>query len=133
MIKEYWPIQGVLYIQYLELVSGSELVSHALEKSGDPRFDELRFIISDWTQVRKTEINPQDVKELVACLVPMSNLCPTARNASVVKRNDTGLGLAAWYRHLGDQVRWPMDIFHDTKEAFDHYQLDFSAIKQYVQ
>lgn len=129
MIIENWSVRGVLYTQYLDTVTGRELVDYALMQSGDSRFDQLQFIIGDWSQVTKTEISTLDVQELVACLVPMSAVCPRAKNASIVKRNETGLGLAAWYRHLGEKVSWEMDIFHSPEEAFNRYQLDYKLFK----
>ena len=129
MIVESWQLSGTHYVQYLDIVTGRELIDHALRQSGDERFDSLRFIIGDWSQVKKTEISPDDVRELIACLIPMSRLCPNAKNASIVKRNETGVGLAAWYRHLGAQLSWQIDIFHSPEEAFEFYQLDYSALK----
>lgn len=129
MIIESWKLPGVLYTRYLDVVTGRELIDHALRQSGDARFDNLRYIIGDWSEVKKTEITTLHVKELMACLVPMSKLCPKAINASVVKRNNTGMGLAAWYRYLGEQISWRIDIFHTPEEAFENYKLDYSAVK----
>ena len=130
MIIDNWSIPRVLYIQYLDVVSGRALIDNALQQSGDERFDDLRFIISDWSQVLRTEVSTLDVQELIACLIPMSKLCPNVRHASVVKRNDTGVGLAAWYRHLAYKISWDIDIFHNTEEAFLNYSLDYRALKQ---
>ena len=130
MIVDNWSIPQVLYIEYLEVVTGKQLINHSLEQSGDPRFDSLRFIISDWSQVKKTEIDPKEVKELIACLTPMAKLCPSARNASIVKRTHTGLALAAWYRHLGSAISWDIDIFHSPQEAFSEYRLDYNQLMQ---
>ncbi len=121
MIVDYWHVPGVLYTRYLGVVSGPELVQSSLAASGDERFDNIRLIIGDWSEVKKTLIEAEHVKELVACLGAVSRICPDAVNASIVRRNETGLALAAWYRHLATVLPWEIDIFHSAEEAGAFY------------
>lgn len=129
MIVDSWHIPKVLYTQYLGVVTGQELIEYALKQSGDSRLDDTSYIIGDWSQVQHTNINTDDVKILMGYLTAVSKICPNARNASIVKRTETGLGLAAWYRHLGESLPWEIAIFHSPKEAFEHYQLDLSQLQ----
>lgn len=129
MIVDNWKIPNTIYTQYLDLVTGEQLVEYALIACGDNRFDNLKFIIADWTLVKKTQISAQDVKELVACLISISRICPKAANATIVRRNEDGMALAAWYRHLADMLPWKIDIFHSVEEAFDYYNLDLKALE----
>jgi hypothetical protein len=129
VIKDYWTYPRVLYTQYLGIVTGDELIQSSLQKSGDSRFDSIDYLIGDWSQVDRTEISAEHVKELIACLNAISRICPKARNASIVKRNDTGLALVAWYRHLGSELPWTIDIFHAIDEAFDNYNLNINMLE----
>ncbi|WP_096085615.1 hypothetical protein [Agaribacterium haliotis] len=129
MIIENWSLPDVLYTQYLGVVSGEQLISYALGASGDERFENIKYVIGDWSQVERTEISTEHVRELMACLKVMARLCPDARNASIVKRNESGLSLAAWYKHLADGLSWDVRIFHDPRECFSEFGLDFHKLK----
>ena len=128
MILQNWSLTGVLYTQYQGVVTGSQLINYALGASGDERFENLRFVIGDWSSVERTQISAEDVRELIACLTVMTRLCPKAHNASIVKRNESGLALAAWYKHLAENLSWKVDIYHTPAEAFSHYGLDLYAM-----
>lgn len=128
MVKHNWSIPNVLYTQYLDLVTGEELINSTLGISGDSRFDNVAYVIGDWTAVKKTEISASEVKQLIACLTAVARICPRAKNASVVNRNDEGLSLVAWYRHLGESLPWQLDIFHETEDAFNFYGLDYTTL-----
>lgn len=129
MVDDNWSVPGLVYTRYLGVVTGAELIQSALDKSGDERLDNIAYIVGDWTGVERTDISAQDVKELIAFLNAVARCCPNAKNASIVNRNDTGLALVAWYRHLGETLPWQLDIFHDTQDAFRFYGLDYSQLK----
>lgn len=116
-IKDIWESRQTLYTIYSGKVTGEDLVASSLEKSGDARFDDIRFIIADWLQATDIEISPEDVKHLVACLRSISRLCPNAKNASIVNRDETGNSLVAWYKYLADDLSWDIGIFHSEEEA----------------
>jgi hypothetical protein len=129
LVEDFWSMPGVVYTRYLGVVSGRELIESALSKSGDARLDNISYIIGDWTAVERTDISAQDVKELIAVLHAVARCCPKAKNASIVNRNETGLALVAWYRHLGESLPWQLDIFHNQMDAFQFYGLDFEQLQ----
>ncbi len=121
-IEDIWESRDVLLTVYSGVVTGQELVESALKKSGDSRFDDLKFILADWRSVKKVDISPEDVKHLVACLRSIAQLCPNAKNASVVNLNDAGVSLTAWYKFLAEDLAWKIEIFHDIEEARNWYK-----------
>ncbi|WP_370980702.1 hypothetical protein [Agaribacterium sp. ZY112] len=128
MIIENWSLRGVLYTQYQGVVTGEQLINYALGASGDERFENLHFVIGDWTGIEQTKISAEDVRELMACLKVMARLCPYAQNASIVNRTESGLALAAWYQHLAEGLSWEVSIFHNLRSCFEQYQLDFTQV-----
>lgn len=110
----------MLLTTYTGEVTGSELVDGALHKSGDMRFDNVKFILSDWTRASKVRVTPEDVRTLVACLKPISRICPQARMGSIVNPDPTGNALVAWYKFLADDLSWDIEIFtsHEDAEAW---------------
>jgi len=116
MIVDYWEPNGLLVTRYLETISGEDLVSSALSKSGDDRFDQVKYIISDWSEAQEVKIGTQDVELLVACLRPISAIIPNAKNASLVNRDTTGNAVLAWYKFLTEDLSWDVEIFHQRQE-----------------
>ena len=119
----------MLYTQYKGVVTGQDLIDSSLKKSGDERLDNIEIILADWTEVERTEISPTDVTELIAYLKAISRICPKAKSGSIVRRNNAGMGLTAWYRHVGDSLPWQIDIFSSLDEAFSFYGLEPKDIK----
>jgi len=128
MIVDHWQLPGVIYTQYLGVVTGEELIESSLKKSGDERFDHIRYIFGDWSQVKHSEISAGEVQELIACLSAISRICPQAVSASIVRHNEQGTALTAWYRHLGEILPWKIDIYHDVGKAFAAYNLNFRSL-----
>ena len=118
MITDYWLYSSQLLVtSYTGMVTGQELINGALHKSGDIRFDRVRFILSDWSCVTKMEATPQEIKALVACLRPISKICPYAKMASLVNPDPTGNALVAWYKFLADDLCWNIDILNSVEAA----------------
>lgn len=116
-IHDIWESPTTLIVQYSGRVTGQELVESSLKKSGDDRFDDLQFIIADWTHIHEVDITPEDVKTLVACLRSISKINPHAMNATAIKQDETGNALVAWYKFLADDLSWKIGIFHTVEEA----------------
>ncbi len=116
-IEDFWESKDVCRTVYSGIITGQELIDSALEKSGDARFDDIRFVLSDWRPAIKVHISPEDIKHLVACLRSISKLCPHAYNASVLNKDETGVALTAWYKYLADDLSWHVELFYDIDEA----------------
>ena len=118
VITDYWINDGQLLLtRYTEFVTGEELIQSALRKSGDMRFDNVRYILSDWTEVGRVQASTEDIKALVACLRPISQICPDAKSASIVKPDPQGNALVAWYKYLADDLSWQVEIFASIEDA----------------
>lgn len=118
MIEEFWIDDGALLLtHYTGDVTGVDLINDSLKKSGDMRFDNVKYLLSDWTKIINVRVTPQDVKQLVACLRPISRICPNAKTASIVKPNPSGNALIAWYKFLADDLTWDVAILSSIEEA----------------
>ncbi|TVZ40808.1 hypothetical protein P886_0139 [Alteromonadaceae bacterium 2753L.S.0a.02] len=120
MIQDFWINNNrLLLTRYTGIVTGQELIDASLKKSGDIRFDQVKFILADWSRVDTVQITPQEVKALVACLRPISLICPYARSASIVNPDPTGNALIAWYKFLADDLTWEVEIFNSQDSAVE--------------
>lgn len=120
MITDFWLADNTLLVtRYTGRVTGADLLNATLKKSGDMRLDCALFILADWSRVEQVQVTPEDVRQLVACLRPISRICPNARNASIVNPDRSGNALIAWYKFLADDLSWKVDIFHSHQQAID--------------
>ncbi|WP_339065966.1 hypothetical protein [Teredinibacter turnerae] len=118
VITDYWINNNSLILtRYTGDVTGQDLIDASLQKSGDIRFDQVKFIIGDWSGATNIQISPEDIKALVACLRPISVICPNAKSASIVNPDSTGNALVAWYKFLADDLSWEVEIFHNHQAA----------------
>lgn len=121
MVTYDWTEYHVLIISYLGIVKGYEVVNSALEISGDFRFDSTRYVLCDWTRAERTEVSADDVLQLIAVMKSVCKICPTAKNACVIKPDRDGNPLMAFYKMLADELSWSVDIFKEYEEAFNWF------------
>ena len=121
MITYNWDSKELLHIFYSGIVSGDELIQSALDNAGDERFDDTHFVLGDWTQYRYTKIDQDDVKALVAIMKSVCRITPNAKNATVIRPDSTGNALAAFYKMIGDELPWEIEIFHSYEDAFNWF------------
>lgn len=124
MITDHWIDGGKLLLSYYTGdITGEELLAGSLHKSGDMRFDNVRYVLSDWTKANKVRVSTDEIKALVACLRPISKICPHAKMGSIVNPDPTGNALAAWYKFLADDLTWQIEIFTSVEQAEDWCEL----------
>lgn len=111
-----WEANG-LYIQYIGHVSGAEMLAAALEVSGDPRFDDIRYVLSDWRQATETSITPDHIRELVAYVNAMAKSNPKIKNATVMYDDEERKAKVALYGVLAEDSPWQIDFFDTIEEA----------------
>lgn len=121
-IREIWESKDVLLVAYSGTVTGPELLESSLKLSGDARFEDVRLFLADWSDIERVAISPEDIKQLVACLRSASRLCPHAKNASVIRMNDTSTALLGWYKFLADDLSWDVEVFQTEEEARTWYR-----------
>ena len=116
-IKLEWETKQLLVMQYTGVVQGQELLDISLKLSGDPRFDDLRFILSNWANVKKTKVSTKDVKNLAAYVSAMAKTNGNIKNATVVSNTEEGEALATFYEHLTQGISWQVAHFKEEKAA----------------
>lgn len=112
-----WESERLLCMRYTGMVHGRELLSTTLEISGDQRFDDLRYILSDWSNIKKTDISVDDVRVLAAYIKSMSKINGKIKNATVVSKDEAGQALASFYKHLTRDAAWDVDSFNTSEAA----------------
>lgn len=115
-VKNNWEKNG-LYIQYLDHVNGDEMLEAALKVSGDPRFDDIRYVISDWSRATTTAIDPEHVRTLVAYVNAMAKTNAKVRNATVMHGDEERKATVALYGVLASDTPWDIDFFDTMEEA----------------
>ena len=115
-IVHNWEKNG-LYIQYLDHVTGEDMLDDALVVSGDPRFDNMRYVISDWTQATTTAIDTHHIHQLVAYVKAMARSNPKVKNATVMYDDEDRKAMVALYGLLADDTPWKIDFFNTLEEA----------------
>ncbi len=92
-----WESKKLLSMIYEGRVSGGDLLAASLKISGDQRFDDLRYLLSDWSKVEETNISTDDVRKLVAYVSSMARTNDRIMNASVMSSDETGQVLVSFY------------------------------------
>ena len=62
--EHHWESKQLLHTYYTGKVTADDLINGALEIGSDPRFDDLRYIIGDWTKSTQSTITMEDVERL---------------------------------------------------------------------
>lgn len=115
-IEHIWS-PGGLHIRYLDSVSGDSLVADALEVGGDERFDDLRFIISDWSECVEPSVAIEDVETLAAFISAMARTNPRIVNLNVMREDFDNQAFVNLYMFLTDEVPWQVLAFRSLDEA----------------
>lgn len=117
-IQHHWEEKGLL-IRYTGRTSGQELINSALELSGNARFDEIKYIIGDWSASEPGGITSEEVEALVACLRAIAQSNPRIINPSILPPEEHRQALVAFYVALTQDLPWNTDWFHTEEEARD--------------
>ena len=123
MVQDFWLTPQLLHINYCGVVTGEEVNQATLQKSGDARFDDLKYIISDWRQADQINIDLKDIDELIAYLKSIAQQCPNVMAASLTKPDKTGNALAAYYIMLGDVLPWKFEIVNSLEDAYKWFNI----------
>ncbi len=103
-----------------------------LEISGDARLDNTHFVLGDWSSLTRSALDQDDIKTLVAILKSVTKITPHTKNATVVRPDDTGNAMAAFYKMLTEDLSWQVEIFHSYEDAYQWFeQSDLKLQKSY--
>jgi hypothetical protein len=109
-----WEPKGVV-IEFSGRVSIVDIKGAAEEYSGDRRFDELDFIIADYSQVSSCAARPAEIEDVWIVDYGAKRSNPKVRKA-VVATNTEVIALADFYVHrLGDA--FTLQVFSTLVEA----------------
>lgn len=111
-----WSAKG-LHTKYIGSISGDDLVEDALKVSGDPRFDDIRYVIGDWTESGSNTIGIDDVERLAACMKAVAKSNPYIKNATVMDADEERAALVGLYLFLTEDIPWEVDAFKTLEEA----------------
>lgn len=118
MAADYnWEGKG-LYIRYSGKLIGSEVLSAALQAGGDPRFDDLQYVIVNLVDAVESTMSPEDIRTLAAYNKAMGETNPRIKNAVVSYVGDESReALAVFYALLAEELPWEVEIFKSVEAA----------------
>ena len=102
-------------------MTGEEVNQAALERSGDARFDDIKYAISDWRTAEKIKMDISEIDELVAYLKAMARQNASIRTVTLTRPDKTGNSLAAYYLMLCEELPWKLEILHDLNNAYEWF------------
>jgi hypothetical protein len=116
-IEHHWEGQGI-YIRYGGSITGAQLLRAALDQSGDPRFDDMRYVIIDLFNAQHSTVNADDMKEMAAYIRAMGKSNANVRLAVVMfPDSKERQALAYLYKQLVERSSWDTRVFHTLEEA----------------
>ncbi len=114
-----WEQRG-LHTRYVGLTPAAELLSSAQGLTSDMRYDDLKYIIGDWSESESSDIEPEDIQELVALIKALSITNPRIINAVILpKDSEQGQALTSFYVLLTEDIAWPTKWFATIEDARD--------------
>lgn len=107
--QNHWEKRGV-YRKYDGAISGREMLLAVREVESDSRFDDLRYIINDFSSVTNPSITEQDIEEITALDYAASFSNPYIRLA-IVANSPALQSLAERYIQSSDSP-YPTQTFN---------------------
>lgn len=112
-----WEPRGVL-LRFFDEVASSELMRAHEALHGDSRFDDAHYLIQDFTQARRVNLDEDDMR----CRAYIDRVASTynrrLRMAHVAQDDQLRRGLQdyiGWARELG--IPWPMQLYQRDEDA----------------
>ena len=109
-----WEPKGV-YWKYTGNVSGKEIIKASTEIYGDPRFDNLKYKLADFTDVELIEISNEEIKLITFQHSASAKSNANIKNAIVIDSGDERAKLFADY--LMNESAWEVRVFDHLEEA----------------
>lgn len=109
-----WEPRG-LYRRYFSDLSFAERFESLERICADPRFDELRYVISDYLAVQGFEASDERTEELAALHIGVYKTNPRMVIIAVAQRPDILAAIEAYQRHAFTPQ--PYQVFATTEAA----------------
>jgi len=108
---------GGLFRTFTGMVTGTEILESNLEMHGDRRFDEIKYVINDLSQINDFDISTDDITALqtVDRVAEYSNA--RLKIAIIVSNNEALIELATLYRKSMQDNAYEAEIFANLEEA----------------
>ena len=117
-IKNIWESDNFLRRQMTGRIQASEVIDSILKLSGDERFDNLKFILGDWSQAELEHFTGEDVKQLCVIAETISKSNAQIRNAIVTGNKEANQAVAQLYV-LTKPLKWKVKVFQNIENARD--------------
>lgn len=115
-IEHHWLDQG-LHIRYLKRVSGAALIAAARDVGSDERFDDLRYIISDWSQCQEPEVSIEEVEQLAAYITAMAKSNSRINHLNIMREDFEHQAFINLYMFLTADIPWQVSAHRSVTEA----------------
>ncbi len=113
--KAVWEPKG-LYREFSGIVTSREILQAVLRVYGDPRFDELKYVINDFSQVEGVELDELNIKK-VAYLDKASARSNPKIKIAFVTQNEAFYEYAALYSKFVEDLPWQTEVFPSLEQA----------------
>lgn len=127
-IRHDWKSKHLLVLNYTENITGKDMLDSALQVGGDPRYDDLHFIITDWSRASGTNISKLDIQKLVAIIGAMTKSNGRIHNISVVPPNTDVHQAAQAYCDFMTQYSLKTSIVFSFEDALDKFPIDKTTL-----
>jgi len=112
--KLAWEANGV-YWKYSGNISGQEIIDASTEIYGDPRFDELKYKLADFSDADTVDISEEEIKLITLQHAASSRSNTRIKNAIVINGNDERAKIFVDY--LSSNSGWEVRAFDQLNEA----------------
>lgn len=110
-------LNEVLHYKFSNRITGELLINNNMILYGDPRLDDLKFVIIDFTDTTQVEdFTERDIMQISASDKAAAISNPRIRVAIVVNQESLGT-LAAFYTAHSRESPWEIEIFQDLAKA----------------
>ena len=112
-----WEREG-LYREFSNKISGEEVLKFNLEIQGDSRFDDIRYVINDFTNIVDFDFSDLDVQKIAAIDNAASKSNPDIKVA-LISNSDP---LLVWFNNYCDAMKgskYVCKIFANTDDAYE--------------
>ncbi len=115
-VKILWEKQG-LVIKYHSEIQTQEVIDTLLNLTGDYRFEDCQYIISDTSEGKRGDISMEDTDKLVAISRVVAKFNPHIYVAHILSADEEINAISGLYKMMvEDQTEWIIEFF-DTEET----------------
>ena len=116
-----WKDKGY-YVTYTGVVTSDEVMQATYEMGSDPRFDDLRYVISNYLLVQDLEFDVDKITGIIrknAKINAAASLSNPNIKRAVVSVDETVIAFANLYvaESKAEETAWELKVFSSLKEA----------------